>query len=60
MLYPRFITAPQAPSWNAGVWLADFSQWEKLRIADEAVFWVEQANEFAALGHGRLWKLSTQ
>lgn len=49
-----------APSWNAGVWLADFAQWDKLNIAEEAVFWVGQANEFAAKGLGRLWKLNTQ
>ena len=49
-----------APSWNAGVWLADFAQWDKLHIAEEAVFWVGQANEFAAKGLGRLWKLNTQ
>lgn len=49
-----------APSWNAGVWLADFAQWEKLHVAEEAVFWVTQANEFAAQGLGRLWKLNTQ
>ena len=56
------LTAPlhQAPSWNAGVWLADFAQWEKLHIAEEAVFWVTQANEYTAKRHGRLWKLNTQ
>ena len=50
----------QAPSWNAGVWLADFSQWKKLRIANDAVYWVTVAKEREVAGLPRLWKLNTQ
>lgn len=50
----------QAPSWNAGVWLADFSQWDKLRVADDALFWVNQELQHEKAGLGHLWKLNTQ
>lgn len=58
----RFFGLPcsQAPSWNAGVWLADFSQWKKLRIANDAVYWVTVAKEREVAGLPRLWKLNTQ
>lgn len=49
----------RAPSWNAGVWLSNFSQWQKLGVTEEAVFWVGQANSVTATG-GSLWKLNTQ
>ena len=49
----------RAPSWNAGVWLSNFSQWQKLGVTEEAAFWVDQANSVTAAG-GSLWKLNTQ
>lgn len=49
-----------APSWNAGVWLADFSQWPRLGVEADAVHWVKQSNDFNARNKKRLWKLNTQ
>lgn len=50
----------QAPSWNAGVWLADFSQWDKLHVSEDALFWIHRETQREKAGESRLWKLNTQ
>ena len=49
-----------APSWNAGVWLTNMSQWDTRGIAEDARYWVTKSNEFSLQGKGALWKLNTQ
>jgi lipopolysaccharide biosynthesis glycosyltransferase len=47
-----------APSWNAGVWLADLSKWKERDIAGHAVAWVKRRQAYR--GWAPLWKLATQ
>jgi lipopolysaccharide biosynthesis glycosyltransferase len=47
-----------APSWNAGVWMADFSKWTDRNIKREAIEWVNI--KAAHKGSLPLWKLATQ
>jgi hypothetical protein len=48
----------RAPSWNAGVWLADLSKWKALDIAGHAASWVGRRNAYK--GRSPLWDLATQ
>lgn len=47
-----------APSWNAGVWLADFSKWSRRGVALSAARWIDRKNSHT--GSVPLWKLATQ
>lgn len=55
--YKRVLSL-DAPSWNAGVWLADLTRWGS--VEEEARQWVFVASTHAAEGRGALWKLNTQ
>jgi lipopolysaccharide biosynthesis glycosyltransferase len=56
-MYKRTINLG-APSWNAGVWLANFDMWRQRDIAKEAAAWIDRKNSFKGLAP--LWKLATQ
>jgi lipopolysaccharide biosynthesis glycosyltransferase len=47
-----------APSWNAGVWLASLEKWRSRMLSEEALFWMKERISFA--GPAVLWKLATQ
>jgi lipopolysaccharide biosynthesis glycosyltransferase len=56
--YPGREFRLSAPSWNAGVWLADFAQWAQHDIAGEASDWV--AIKAAYKSRTPLWTFATQ
>lgn len=47
-------------SYNGGVWLADFSQWERIGVAKEALFWINANSARVASGKPPFWRLATQ
>ena len=50
----------QAPSFNAGVWIADFSKWERMRVTEEALYWINANAARISAGKPPFWTLATQ
>lgn len=49
-----------APSFNAGVWLADFALWAKHDVDTEALYWVKANAARVSAGLKPFWELATQ
>ena len=48
------------PSFNGGVWLADFGRFSELGVDTEALFWVKANAARVAKGEKAFWALATQ
>lgn len=48
------------PSFNGGVWIADFAQWERENVDAQALFWVQANAARVSEGRPPFWDLATQ